>query len=177
MENIINKENNINYDLHSNDTSSSQITYYLPIFVYPIQINQEFSNKMKEHDTEKQINQNQILLCSKNSNIYDFINKNYIKSKKEIYRKGSEHQKLSKLPHFNEPYDDLEIFKILGRPDKSRINEIGENYNDHFRKEIKDGLYPKFGRDQKRNKALAVWFFEDCKTHIISWLKESGFSV
>ena len=69
------------------------------------------------------------------------------------------------------------MYKILGRQYKSRINKIGDKYNNRFEKEIKDGLYSKFGRDQKRNKALAIWFFEDRKAQVVSLPKEIGLIV
>lgn len=96
------------------------------------------------------------------------------KSKKTIYKKGPEFQRLLSNPHYGESYENLEIYNRLGKPGKKDIMELGEEYNKHFKMQIENHIYPKFGRDQKRNKALAIWFFEDCKRFIIPWLNEIG---
>lgn len=95
-------------------------------------------------------------------------------SRKIIYGKGFESERLRMLPHFNQPYKHIEMFIRLGMPSKSKINFLGQKYNEHFEKEIKELNYPLFGRDQKRNKTLAIWFFEDNKYIIIPWLREIG---
>lgn len=164
---IYNCNNQQYYIIYNSSQKQSECS--LPFFIYPIEFNQSLNNDPTQNKTNNQMNQNTIInISDNNNNIYK------IYSKKEIYGKGNEAQKLKKLPHFNEPFEDLEMYILLGRPDKKRINEIGEEYNIRFRNEIKEGLYPKFSRSQKRNKALAVWFFEDCKTNVKSWLKEIG---
>lgn len=92
-------------------------------------------------------------------------------TRKMFYGKGPEIERLRNVPHFREPYENLEMFIRLGKPDKATINEIGEKYNEYFHDDIKNKICPKFGRDQKRNKSLAIWFFEDNKHIIIPWLE------
>lgn len=146
--NIINTNNNHDNLLPSQD----QMFRVLPVFCYQIPFNQTFVNQP--------LNEPKLKIKS---------------SKKEIYGKGLEFQKLKKLPHFGQPFDDLEMFIRLGRPDKQTINDLGKKYNEHFSNEIRDQILPKFGRNQSRNKTLGIWFFEDCKEHIIPWLKEIGY--
>ena len=97
-----------------------------------------------------------------------------IGSKRFKYGNGEETQKLRRLPHYGEQYHKLEIYIKLGRPTKKKMNELGEKYNEFFSKEIKEHNYPKFGRNEKRNLSLAVWFFEDHKEYIIQWLMKIG---
>ena len=109
---------------------------------------------------------------SKNPNIEQL--KDIIGSKKNIYGHGLESQRLNKLPHYNQPFDKLEILIKLGRPNKRKMNELGEMYNENFREEIEKRIYPKYGRNEKRSMSLSVWFFEDHKEYIIPWLKKKG---
>lgn len=97
--------------------------------------------------------------------------KKEVKTRKNIYGKGPEFERLKKLPHFNQPYQNIEMFLRLGKPNKFAINQLGEKYNLRFANEIKELKLPLFGRDQKRNKSLAIWFFEDHKNVIIPWLR------
>ncbi|KAK8892932.1 hypothetical protein M9Y10_030184 [Tritrichomonas musculus] len=97
--------------------------------------------------------------------------KKEVKTRKNIYGKGLEFERLKKLPHFNQPYQNIEMFLRLGKPNKFTINLLGEKYNLQFANEIKELKLPLFGRDQKRNKSLAIWFFEDHKNVIIPWLR------
>lgn len=97
-----------------------------------------------------------------------------IGTKKFKYGNGEETQKLRRLPHYGQPYNKLEIYIKLGRPNKNKMLKLGDKYNEYFNKEIKEQIYPKFGRNEKRNMSLAVWFFEEHKDYIIPWLKKIG---
>ena len=120
----------------------------------------------------KSLNNNQMIeFFNKSNSVHNDIN--FIKTKKYIYGRGAEAQKMRKLPHFGEPYQKLEMFLKLGKPRKKEIIKLGEMYNDYFKQEIKDLIYPKFGRNQKRSISLAIWFFEDHKEYIIPWLKQN----
>ena len=88
-----------------------------------------------------------------------------------IFGKGTETERLKKLPHFGHDYENTEIYQLLGKPDKKTINRLGIMYNRNFQLDILQKKYPKYGRDQKRNKAIAIWFFEDNKQIIIPWLQ------
>lgn len=114
---------------------------------------------------------------SKESNIH--MNVNEIKqiellkkhiSRRIMYGKGPENQRLRQSPHFQQPIENTEMYNLLGKPDKIFLNKLGERYNERFHQSIKKKLLPKYGRDQKRSKYLAVWFFEDYKHIIYPWL-------
>lgn len=152
------------------DPRGQQPFYICPVFLYPIQSYQPPNNELIQINSNYQntfaiMNYNQNEIPNEPSNL---------KSRKQIYGKGFEHQRLKALAHYNEPFDHLEIYELLGRPNKARINEIGEEYNIRFRKEIKTKEYPKFTRNHRRNKSLGVWFFNDCDSEVKSWLKEIG---
>lgn len=100
--------------------------------------------------------------------------KNEIHSRKNIYGKGPEIKRMMMLPHFRQPVANLEMFHYLGKLEKNEINDLGSKYNIQFQEEIKGKNYPRFKREHKRNKNLAIWFFEDIKHLIIPWLKELG---
>lgn len=97
------------------------------------------------------------------------------KSRKDIYGKGGERKKLLNVPHFRESVSDCEIYKQLGYPTKDFLIELGNKYNIYFKTSNKStSQYPQFGRMQKRNKGLAIWFLEDNKNIICPWLKSIG---
>lgn len=93
-------------------------------------------------------------------------------SKKEIYGKGYEHNKLLNLSHYNEPFEDRHLYKALGSPNKDDLLLLGKMYNERFCLEIKLKKYPKFKRDHSRRKDLAYWFLDDNSEIVIPWLIE-----
>ena len=96
------------------------------------------------------------------------------KSRKEIYGKGCEAQKLAKnYPRYQEDYKNCQVYIGFNKPDQSFYVNLGEEYNIRYQKLIKCKRMPKFNRDIKRNMGLAVWFFEDLLPDIRPWLVEA----
>lgn len=90
------------------------------------------------------------------------------------YGKGKEVDRLKENPYYNIPFKDCEVLKLIGHQGKNQIifNQLGKDYNMHFYNEILYGNLPKFGRNERRNLGLAVWFFEKLLQIIKPWLIE-----
>lgn len=89
------------------------------------------------------------------------------------YRKGKETARMKQqCPDYNRSYEECEVFKIIGKKggNKAIFAALGENYNVFFYDAIKSQKLPKFGRNEKRNLSVAVWFFERIKDKIYPWI-------
>ena len=95
--------------------------------------------------------------------------KTKVNDRSQIYGHGCEsNRRRTRSCHYKQPYDDLQVYVLLKRPNKEYLIELGAKFNSKFR----DG--PIFGRDQKRSKEEAAWFFEDHKKIVSPWLKGLG---
>ena len=111
---------------------------------------------------------------SNNSTFKEQINlkNNQLNKKKKIKQgHGEESKKMKENIFYHVPYSNCEVYSLLKHYKNDGLKKIGEKYNEHFQKQIKENKLPKFGRTEKRNKGIAIWFFERIKCVIFTWLQ------
>lgn len=84
---------------------------------------------------------------------------------------GEETKKLQSHMDYRVPYYNCFVYPLLKNLKNEELKKLGTDYNEHFKKEIKARQLPKFSRTEKRNKGIAIWFFEHVRHTVYGWLQ------
>ncbi|KAK8887387.1 hypothetical protein M9Y10_038427 [Tritrichomonas musculus] len=99
------------------------------------------------------------------------ISNNIIEKPKKIKQGlGNETEKMKGNRYYRVPYNKCAVYPLLKKYKRVGLIKLGSNYDEYFKDEINSNLLPRFGRIQKRNKGIAIWFFENIKNSIFEWL-------
>lgn len=105
---------------------------------------------------------------TKETNSIDIKTKPKIKIRQGL---GEETKKMKENRDYRVPYCNCIVYPLLKTLKNEGLKKLGEKYNESFKKEIKERKLPKFGRTEKRNKGIAIWFFEHLIHVIYGWLQ------
>ena len=137
---------------------------------------QNKNNIPKSMETTSQLNNTSIFNIEKglDSKKKDKSKKRSSNKKKDIIVNGPEVKKMkANCSHYNENFLECKVYKGSKEKNHKFFNQLGSEYNNHFKEMIKYKEMPKFTRYHKRNFGLAVWFFEDNLPKIYNWLVSS----